>query len=153
MKRTGFKKKGGQLKRTPFNRKPPREKSSKGLFDYLKKESKAEEWARIKKDILDPLFVRMGLYDTCELQLDKCIGNIVELQYAHSKKRELIAKQEPERTRELCEVVRACTNCHDDIEHLADTAEETGHEQMYRIVVSTINRRNRRLAQYKRIDA
>jgi hypothetical protein len=82
-----------------------------------------------------------------------CIGAVLPLQYAHSKKREEIALEEPERTRELCEVVRACTACHYYIEHLEDTEEKTGKEQMYEIVVRIRNKRNKRLSRWKKISA
>lgn len=141
------------LKRTPFKRKPPKPKTSKGLFDHLKKEKKVDEWTRVRTEILDPYFIANNLYDVCELTFSKCIGNKLPLQYAHSKKRGDIAKEEPERTRELCEVVRACTVCHDHIEYLPEKDGKSGREHMYDIVVSTINKRNRRLARWKKVSA
>lgn len=158
------------MKRTPFKKRPPKKKEGKGLFsDYVpekkgivaayvsekkglipKKESKDEEWQRIKKEIR-PFFIENDLYYICELQLSKCIGNALPLQFAHSKKRFDIAKEEPERTRELKEVVRACTVCHNYIETLPDTEDLTGHERMYRIVVDTINLREKRLGRWHKV--
>ena len=146
MKRTPFKKKPYQWKR-----KPP--KTKKGLFDHLKKESKNDEWTRIKRDILDPYFQKHNLYSVCELQLDRCIGAVLPLQYAHSKKRGEIALEEPERTRELCEVIRACTNCHKDIEYLPEKDGVSGHEQMYQIVTSVIKTREKRLSRWQKVGA
>lgn len=137
------------LKRTPFKIKPKTKKTSKGLFDHLKKESKDQEDQRIKREILDPYFINLGLYYVCELNLPStCIGNSLPLQYAHSKKRGDIALKEPERTRELCEVVRACTACHNEIEYIAPTPEETGRKIMYRIVIATIENRNKLLDKF-----
>ncbi len=150
------------MKRSGFKRKttPKKEgkglfdhlvKEKKGLFDHLKKESKDEEWRRHKAEIT-PYFVANGLYDICELQLSVCIGNALPLQFAHSKKRIDIATEEPERSRELQEVIRACTKCHEVIEHLPDTEDLTGRERMYKIVVDTISRRKKRLARWKKIS-
>lgn len=142
MKKTPFKKKSYTWKKKPYTWKVRNDRTDKGLFDHLKKETKQEEWERIKKDILDPYFYKLGLFTVCELRIPNiCIGSALSLQYAHSKKRDYIAVDEPERTRELCEVVRACTACHNEIEHLEDTEQETGHEQMYRIVIDCIKRR------------
>lgn len=149
------------MKRSGFKQKPKKEKEKKGLFDHLvkekkglfeglKKESKDEEWRRIKDEIR-PYFIANGLYDICELHLSVCIGNALPLQFAHSKKRVDIASEEPERTRELKEVVRACTACHNVIEHLPDTEGATGHERMYKIVRDTIAARERRLAKWKKV--
>lgn len=141
------------MKRTPFKRKPYQWKRKPvGSSSDTKRESKVDEWSRIKKEILDPYFYKHNLYDQCELKLSVCIGNVITLQYAHSKKRNDIAKQEPERTRELCEVVRACTSCHNYIEYLPERDGKSGKEQMYEIVVSTINKRNRRLSRWERVS-
>lgn len=149
MKRSGFKRKPKQEKESKglFDH---LEKSSKGLFDNLKKESKDEECRRHYAEIT-PFFIANGLYDICELQLDVCIGNALPLQFAHSKKRIDIATEEPERSREMQEVVRACTQCHALIEHLPDNEYMTGRERMYKIVTDTIARRNRRLSKWKRV--
>lgn len=140
------------MKRTPFKRKPyqwNKNPKKKGLFP--EKESKVEEWARVKRDILDPYFHEKGLYYTCELSLKGCIGRLLPLQYAHSKKRDDIASEEPERTRELCEVIRTCTVCHDYIERLPSKDEKTGKQRMYEIVVKIIEKRNERLARWKKV--
>jgi hypothetical protein len=131
-----------ELKRTAFKRKPPKAKATKGLSLYPKKETKDEEWSRIKREIT-PYFEKYGLYDRCELMLPNCKG--YGDQYAHSKKRGDIAKLEPERTKELKEVVRACPSCHYKVEYPEKTAEETGRQIMYRIVLSCIDARNKRL--------
>lgn len=145
MKKTPFKKKEYKWERKPYVWKKKPKKEGKGLFDHLNKESKDHEWARIKREI-KPFFVEHGLYYICELQLPNvCVGSVLNLTYAHSKKRGDIAKKEPERTRELKEVVRACPACHHKIEYLPKTETETGREQMYRIVTDCIKRRNRRL--------
>lgn len=116
-----------------------------------KKESKGDEWFRIKEEIF-PYFLRHNLAGVCELQFDCCTGNLRPLQFAHSKKRIDIATEEPERTRELKEVVRACNECHKLIEHLPDKDGLTGHERMYRIVVDTIKRREKRLARWVKVS-
>lgn len=143
------------MKRTPFKKKPYvwKQPVKQKTFNLNKKESRDEEWARIKKDILNPEFIAKGLYSVCEIQLEGCIGSIISLQYAHSKKRDDIAREEPERTRELCEVVRACTICHDIIEHLEEKDGVSGKDQMYAIVLSIIDRRNRRLSRWKKVVA
>lgn len=128
------------------------QKEKKGLFLHLKKESKDEEWFRIKQEIR-PFFVKHGLINICELKLPMCIGNVLPLHFAHSKKREDIAKEEPERTRELKEVVRACPKCHDYIEHLPEKDGVSGRQRMYNIVIACIEIRNRRLARWKKISA
>jgi hypothetical protein len=143
MKRTAFKKKPYQWTIKP-------KKEGKTLIP--KKETKDEEWRRIKVDILDPFFKAKNLYNGCELLLDDiCIGNVLKLCYAHSKKRDDIALEEPQRTQELCEVVRACPSCHNYIEYLPERKGISGKEQMYKIVTDAISRRNRRLARWKRV--
>lgn len=146
------------MKRTPLRQKPYQwkkkpKKKGKGLFDHLKKENKDDEWSRIKRTILDPYFIKHNLRDICEIQFSMCIGNVLPLHYAHSKKRGDIALEEPERTRELCEVVRACSECHNYIEHLPEYNGLTGHEQMYNIVTSVISKRNKRLSRWKKVGA
>jgi hypothetical protein len=64
-----------------------------------------------------------------------------------------IAKDEPERTRELCEVVRACSACHNHIEYLPKKDGKSGREQMYEIVLSVIDRRNKRLGLWEKVTA
>jgi protein-tyrosine-phosphatase len=141
------------MKRTQIKSKSDRPKRTKGLFDHLKKESKDAEWSRIKRDILDPYFYSIALLSTCELGFDGCVGSYLPLQYAHSKKREEIAKYEPERTRELCEVIRVCTACHDKIEHPKGLKGKEAKEYMYRMVTQTIESRNRALAKWEKIIA
>ena len=138
------------LKRTPFKKKPytwkkkkPSEK--KGLFDHLKKESRVEEWNRIKEEIT-PYFIKYGIYNTCELKLPQiCSGSYIGLTYAHSKKRNDIARDEPKRTEELKEVIRACVSCHDCIEYLPKLGDLSPSDRMYIIVKDCIDRRNKRL--------
>jgi hypothetical protein len=146
------------VKRTPFKKKPytwnrnKPKKPRKGLFDHLKKESKNHEWNRIKREILDPYFHANDLYYICELKLPNiCSGNAMKLTYAHSKKRGYIAKKEPERTRELCEVVRACINCHHTIEYPKGVSKAEGLELMFKAVTECIERRNRRLRLYEKV--
>lgn len=129
------------IKRTAFKKTSSKTRTSKGLFDHLKKETKNEEWKRVKKDTLDPFFIKHGLYYKCELGLSMCIGSILELQYAHSKKREEIALEEPERTRELCEVIRVCATCHEYIEYLPEYEGKSGKTQMYEIVIKAVSKR------------
>ena len=157
------------MKRTPFKKKPYQwkkkfkkegkglfkdlKKEKKGLFRHLKRESKTEEWNRIKRDILNPYVESIGLKDVCEIRIiGTCVGNALPLTYAHSKKRNDIAKNEPERTRELCEVVRACPACHHEIEYLEPTETESGHEQMYRIVTTIIKKRNAKLDRWIKVS-
>ncbi len=137
------------LKRTPFLKKKSVKKETKGLFDYLKKETKDEEWRRIKEEIT-PFFVSTGLYNICELKLSKCMGNF-KLSFAHSKKREDWANTLPQRDIDAKEVVRACPNCHDEIEYpeVDKTKGELGREIMYNIVVQTIKRREDALKRWK----
>lgn len=133
------------LKRTPFKRKPKSKKESKGLFDHLKQESKTEEWKRILNELKER-FVKVGIL-SCELRLKGCTlaSNFGwTWSFAHSLKRDKIASRKyfPEqREKEIREVVYACGNCHNIIEHLPKTEEESPEEQMYRIVLATINKR------------
>jgi hypothetical protein len=136
MKRTGFKKKAYPWRRTP---------KKEGIIVY--KETKDEEWARIKREELDPYFYRHNLHDICELQLRVCTGRARH--YAHSKKRDDIARDEPERTRELKEVVRACPECHDFIEYPPRTEDNSGKRMMYEVVVDRIKKREARLERWK----
>lgn len=141
------------MKRSGFKRKNNKEKKpSKNLFPHLARESKADEDRRIKTDYLDPYFHKHGLYYTCELALPMCIGSVLPLQYAHSKKRGEIALKEPERTTEMCEVVRACTKCHYHIEHLPEKGGVSGREQMYQIVRNTIEKREKRINRWKLVS-
>jgi hypothetical protein len=142
MKRTPIKKSS-----KPMRRKALKPRGSKGLFP--KKESKTEEWNRVKREILDPYFQENGLYWICELDYPMCIGTALPLQYAHSKKRGEIALDEPERTRELTEVIRACTECHGYIEDPTKISKS----DMYYIVVTTIEKRNKRLSRWKNVVA
>lgn len=152
MKRTAFKKKPYIWKRKPSTglSNIPKNKTES---DIPKKESKMEEWRRIKTEILIPYFISIGLISTCEIKGDRCLGSALAMQFAHSKKRDDIAKEEPERTRELCEVIRACTNCHYDIEHLPYKDGVSGKDQMYIIVINLIAFRNKRLARWKKVVA
>jgi hypothetical protein len=118
-------------------------KAKKGLFSHLKKkENKNNEWKRIKKE-LNPIFIDANLYDVCELGFEEvCIGNALPLSYAHSKKRADIAKDEPERTRELKEVIRTCAKCHYYIEYqLGNDDMYSAKEKMYLVVTECIKRR------------
>ena len=150
MKRSGFKRKTSTEPKQGKGLFDHLEKGNKRLFDHLKREPRDEECRRHYAEIT-PFFIANGLYDICELQLSVCIGNVLSLQFAHSKKRDDIAKEEPERSRELQEVVRACTKCHEVIEHLPDNSEMSGRERMYKIVRDTIARRQRRLFKWKKV--
>lgn len=121
-----------------------RTKEKKNLFP--KKESKVAEWNRIKREIT-PYFIENDIYNICELGLEGCTGNAIGLTYAHSKKRGDIATKEPERTRELKEVVRACPACHHKIEYIPK--ELGGRKKMYEIVTEVIRKREERLGRYK----
>lgn len=114
------------------------------------RESKGDEWFRVKGEI-SPYFVANGLMNICELQYSMCSGNLFPLQFAHSKKRRLIAKEQPERDRELKEVIRVCTHCHNFIEYLPELNGVSGHDRMYKIVRDTIKRREKRLSRWKRV--
>jgi len=150
LKRTGFKSKPVEWKsgRKPLKWKADKPKETKGLFEHLKKESKVEEWRRIEKEIT-PFFVSNGIYDYCELRLSNCKGNF-QLCFAHSKKRGDWAKDEPQRGIDARQVVRACSECHNEIEYpeVDRTAGENGKEIMYNIVVQTIEKRNKRLTKW-----
>lgn len=136
-----------------WNKNPNKRKETKGLFDHLKKESKGDEWFRIKQEELHPYFQANNLFDKCELGLPVCIGSALPLQYAHSKKRGEIALEEPQRGIEMREVIRVCQNCHNHIETLEETDGVSGHQQMYDIVVGVIARRNKRLARWEKVGA
>lgn len=115
----------------------------KGLY-VKKKESKDDEWSRIKREILDPYFYEIGLFSVCELR----IPNVCEgwpLSYAHSRKRGDISKREPERTRQLCEVVRACQACHKEVEFPPRTETESSRQIMYRKIIEVIDYRNQKV--------
>lgn len=144
LKRTPFKKKDVPYKLE--SRKPLKRNKSKGLSSHSGKETANDEWNRIKREI-KPIFEEFGLYDICELRLEGCIEHIrdIELQFAHSKKRGQIAKHEPERTKELKEVIRVCSSCHYKIEYPKKTEEETSRQIMYRLVLECIDKRNREL--------
>ncbi len=131
------------LKRSPIKSKPyvwkkKPKKKGKGLFDHLKKESKIDEWVRIRAELFEK-FNQLGI-TSCELNLKGCTKNYY-LGFAHSKKRKEIATEQPERDRELAEVALLCTSCHQQIEYLPSTDLETGHGRMYRIITNIINNR------------
>lgn len=137
-----------------IKRKPKKKKTSKGLYTnyksekkgiYIKpKESKEHEWARIKREILDPYFYEIGLFNVCELNIPNvCDGLFIG--YAHSRKRGDIAKQEPERTKQLCEVVRACQKCHKKVEFPPRTITESSRQIMYRKIIEVIDSRNQKV--------
>ncbi len=104
-------------------------KTKKGLFDHLKKEAKTDEWARVRKEIT-PYFVAHGIYNVCEAKLPVCIGTALELQFAHSKKRVDWATDGRARQEDAREVIRACTACHEALEHLPEKDGRTGRERM-----------------------
>lgn len=116
-------------------------KEKKGQFKHLKKESKIEEWIRIKKEI-EPFFVYYNLLEYCELKLEGCMIRATD--YAHSLKRIDWAKEDPQRTVDAKQVVRACPKCHHTIEypHVDKEGEESGRQLMFNHVVAVIRRRN-----------
>lgn len=116
-------------------------KTKKGLFDHLKKESKTDEWARIRKEII-PFFVAHGIYNICEVGLTGiCIGTVLELQFAHSKKRVDWAVDGRARQEDAREVVRICTACHARLEHLPEQEGKTGRERMCEAIRMIIAKR------------
>lgn len=129
------------MKRTPFKRKPKKKKTSKGLFKHLKKESKAVEWARIRKELLKE-FEAMGI-NYCEARYNGCAGTF-GLAFAHRFKRRLIPKEEPQRSEELRTVAYLCVKCHELLEH-------SGHEIMYNSITKIIEERNNRLSRWTKI--
>ena len=141
------------MKRTPLRRTKtePREskgpfdhipKESKGLFDHLAKLSKDEEWALIREELKER-FARVGIL-SCELGYDCCIKSSnfgFKWTFAHSLKRDKIVPEKinPElRAQQLRHVIYACQHCHKVIEDKGNK-----YNEMYDIVVATINKRTR----------
>lgn len=123
----------------PKGEKLPKEK--KGLFDHLKKPSKNDEWAKVRKQIT-PFFVARGIYNICEAALEGiCIGNALELQFAHSKKQVDRAADGRARQEDMREVIRCCTACHLHLETLPEENGKTGRERMCELIKAIIAKR------------
>lgn len=111
MKRSSLKAKKGLSKSSSFNRKPSK---------------KTEKWLEVRAQTLSYLN-SVGI-TSCELVYEDCTRDRF-LTLAHSKKRRFIKDDS-----ELAQVILACSSCHYKIEYLPK-------EDMYSIVVSTINKR------------
>ena len=111
MKRSFLKAKKRLNKSPSFSRKPSK---------------KTEKWLEVKAQILKHLN-SVGI-TCCELGYEDCTRDRF-LTLAHSKKRRFIKDDS-----ELAQVILACSSCHYQIEYLPK-------EDMYNIVVDTINKR------------
>lgn len=139
------------MKRAPLRRKNSPKRETKGLFDdipkenknlfaYLDKESKEEEWDRIREE-LKTRFAKAGIL-SCELRYEVCIYSYNfghKWSFAHSLKRDQIVSEKfnPElREKQIRQVIYACQNCHAEIEKLGNK-----NNEMYNIVIEVINKR------------
>lgn len=150
MKRTP-KRKNYRLKRSPIKRKRDKPRTSKGLFDNLKKEkkglftkkqSKINEWDEIREELKER-FMRAGIL-TCELHLKNCTGAANfgwTWSFAHSLKRNQISKEPEQRAIDMREVVYACGACHYAIEAIGNKIRDDEQPTMADIVRKIIANR------------
>lgn len=152
MKRSPLKRKPVVLKRVKLkSRTSPR--TSKHLFDdhvseskglYQKKESKVDEWNRVKSELKEQ-FVKAGI-TSCELRWSRCTlaRNFgFTWSFAHSLKRDKISADPEIRPVEIREVIYACGECHDQLEKIGNKERFDGKPKMMDIVRDVISRRVR----------
>lgn len=128
--------------RKPWKKSLPKKKNTPS---YQNKESKIEEWGRIRAELKER-FVAVGIL-SCELKLEGCTraANFGwSWSFAHSEKRDNIAsrKTNPElREIQIREVVYSCGNCHDFIERRGNKPREDALPLMRDYVLAAINSR------------
>ena len=144
MKRTPFKPKPYKWKVKPYNWKRKPKKKGKELFAHLKKESKTEEWNRIRAE-QKLLFLKAGII-SCELKLEGCTRAYNfgwTWSFAHSLKRDKMSSELEIRYVQMREIVYACGRCHNIIEKIGNKERFDGKPKMKDYVRNAIaNRQN-----------
>lgn len=107
-------------------------------------------WDKVRRELY-PKFRAVGLLDVCELGWENCLANkygIVSQTYqtfAHSLRRKKIDRyiksNQDEYERRMREVIRACTQCHHELDY--ELEDDKDHAKAEMIVIETIANRKR----------
>lgn len=107
-------------------------------------------WDKVRKE-LRPKFAVAGLLETCELRWENCLANKQGIvpktfqSFAHSLRRRKIdkyKKSDPEEyERRMREVIRACTQCHHELDN--ELEDDKHHEKAEQIIIDIIKNRKK----------